>query len=71
MPAALKLVADTAPATAMPVRKANSTYRTREHLTGDEIEQIIAAAKTNRWGSARQHDDPRGLPSRLARLRTG
>ena len=24
--------------------------RTREHLTGDEIEQIIATAKTNRWG---------------------
>ena len=50
-PAALKLVtADTAPATAMPVRKANSTYRIREHLTGDEVEHLIAAARANRHG---------------------
>jgi type 1 fimbriae regulatory protein FimB/type 1 fimbriae regulatory protein FimE len=49
-PAALRLVAETAPATIMPVRKANSEYRTREHLTGDEVEQIINAAKANRWG---------------------
>ena len=47
----LKLVA---PATVnrtvtMPRRKPNSVYRTREHLTGAEVDRLIAAAKANRW----------------------
>jgi integrase len=33
-----------------PRRKRNAEYRTREHLTGTEIERLIAAAKSNRWG---------------------
>ena len=48
----LKLVA---PATVnrtvtVPRRKPNSVYRTREHLTGAEVDRLIHAAKTNRWG---------------------
>ena len=48
----LKLVA---PATVnrtvtMPSRKPNSVYRTREHLTGAEVDRLIDAAKANRWG---------------------
>ena len=48
----LKLVA---PATVnrtvtMPRRKPNSVYRTREHLTGAEVDRLIDAAKANRWG---------------------
>ena len=48
----LKLVA---PATVnrtvtMPRRKPNSVYRTREHLTGAEVDRLINAAKRNRWG---------------------
>ena len=48
----LKLVA---PATvnrtvATPRRKPNSVYRTREHLTGAEVDRLISAAKANRWG---------------------
>ena len=48
----LKLVA---PATVsrtvnMPRRKPNSAYRTREHLTGAEVDRLIDAAKANRWG---------------------
>jgi site-specific recombinase XerD len=34
----------------MPVRKPNSAYRTREHLTEPEIKKLINAAKDNRWG---------------------
>jgi type 1 fimbriae regulatory protein FimB/type 1 fimbriae regulatory protein FimE len=48
----LKLVA---PATVnrtvtTPSRKRNAEYRTREHLTGAEVDRLINAAKANRWG---------------------
>ena len=33
-----------------PTRLANSEYRSREHLTPSEVEQLIEAAKTNRYG---------------------
>ena len=33
-----------------PTRRANSEYRNREHLTPSEVEQLIEAAKTNRYG---------------------
>ena len=35
---------------AAPGRKPNSAYRTREHLTGAEVDRLIDAAKRNRWG---------------------
>jgi integrase len=35
---------------ALPVRKPNAAYRSREHLTEREIERLIEAAKDNRWG---------------------
>jgi len=35
---------------ALPVRKPNSAYRSREHLTEREIERLIEATKGNRWG---------------------
>ncbi len=34
----------------VPLRKPNSELRTREHLTADEVETLIAAAARNRWG---------------------
>jgi type 1 fimbriae regulatory protein FimB/type 1 fimbriae regulatory protein FimE len=34
----------------MPKRKANAEYRSREHLTEQEVEKLIDAAKDNRWG---------------------
>src|SRR5215510_8902469 len=34
----------------VPTRLANSEYRKREHLTPDEVERLIEAAKTNRHG---------------------
>ena len=34
----------------MPRRKPNSVYRTREHLTGAEVDRLIDATKANRWG---------------------
>jgi site-specific recombinase XerD len=34
----------------LPVRKPNSEYRTREHLTEHEIKKLIEAAKDNRYG---------------------
>ena len=37
-------------AVALPVRKPNATYRSREHLTEREVERLIEAAKHNRWG---------------------
>jgi type 1 fimbriae regulatory protein FimB/type 1 fimbriae regulatory protein FimE len=48
----LKLVApDTVNRTVIvPRRKPNSVYRTREHLTGAEVDRLIDAAKANRWG---------------------
>jgi integrase len=33
-----------------PVRKSNAEYRSREHLTEQEVERLIEAAKGNRWG---------------------
>ena len=33
-----------------PTRRANSEYRSREHLTPSEVEQLIETAKTNRYG---------------------
>jgi len=33
-----------------PTRLPNSEYRKREHLTPDEVERLIDAAKTNRYG---------------------
>jgi len=32
------------------VRRPNGELRTREYLTGAEVEKLIAAAKRNRWG---------------------
>src|SRR5262245_45426078 len=47
----LRLVApDTEKRTVGPRRLANSTYRTREHLTEAEVERLLAAAKANRHG---------------------
>jgi integrase len=31
-------------------RKPNAEYRSREHLTEQEVERLIEAAKGNRWG---------------------
>jgi integrase len=33
-----------------PGRKPNAELRTREHLTEDEVDRLIAAAKSKRWG---------------------
>jgi type 1 fimbriae regulatory protein FimB/type 1 fimbriae regulatory protein FimE len=35
---------------AAPRRKANAEYRAREHLTEQEVERLIGAARNNRWG---------------------
>jgi type 1 fimbriae regulatory protein FimB/type 1 fimbriae regulatory protein FimE len=35
---------------ALPVRKSNAAYRSREHLTEREVERLVEAAKNNRWG---------------------
>jgi integrase len=35
---------------ALPVRKPNAAYRSREHLTEREVERLVEAAKDNRWG---------------------
>jgi len=35
---------------ALPLRKPNAAYRSREHLTEREVERLIEAAKDNRWG---------------------
>jgi len=35
---------------AMPRRRPNAKYRTREHLTDGEVTKLIDAAKDNRWG---------------------
>jgi len=37
-------------AVALPMRKPNAAYRSREHLTEREVERLIEAAKDNRWG---------------------
>jgi integrase len=36
--------------TVMPTRLPNAALRTREHLTGDEVERLMRAARKNRWG---------------------
>jgi integrase len=36
--------------TVTPRREKNGTLRTREHLTIDEVERLIEAAKNNRYG---------------------
>jgi type 1 fimbriae regulatory protein FimB/type 1 fimbriae regulatory protein FimE len=47
----LKLVSPTPENRAVgPTRLPNSEYRSREHLTPSEVEQLIEAAKTNRYG---------------------
>jgi integrase len=35
---------------ASPQRKANAEYRQREHLTEQEVEKLVEAAKDHRWG---------------------
>ena len=48
----LALVVPTGEKRAVPAgRRANAFYRKREHLTETEIEKLIEAAKTNRYGS--------------------
>ncbi len=47
----LKLVAPaTVNRTVTPRRRSNAELRTREHLTESEVEQLMQAAKANRWG---------------------
>ena len=36
--------------TVMPMRLPNAALRTREHLTGAEVEQLMDVARKNRWG---------------------
>jgi hypothetical protein len=36
--------------TVTPSRRPNRDLRTREYLTGDEVERLVKAAKGNRWG---------------------
>jgi site-specific recombinase XerD len=51
MKSRLKLVKPDAENRAVaPIRQANSKYRSREHLTPSEVEKLIEAAKTNRYG---------------------
>lgn len=47
--AVLKLVTDT-PVRTTPRRLPNSAYRTREFLTPSEVEQLLAVARSNRYG---------------------
>jgi type 1 fimbriae regulatory protein FimB/type 1 fimbriae regulatory protein FimE len=46
----LKLVAPSGEKRAVPVRRPNSEYRKREHLTSAEVAKLIDAAKSNRYG---------------------
>ena len=46
----LKLVAPSKKRTVTPTRRPNAELRTREHLTETEIEKLLKAAGTNRWG---------------------
>jgi hypothetical protein len=48
--AALKLVRPTNEKRTVPIRKRNSEYRTREHLTEREVEKLVDGAKGNRHG---------------------
>jgi hypothetical protein len=36
---------------ALPVRKPNAAYRSREHLTEREVERLVEVTKDNRWGN--------------------
>ena len=45
---------------ALPVRKPNAAYRSREHLTEREVERLIEAAKDNRWGHRDDSEMARG-----------
>src|SRR3974377_1794966 len=48
----LKVVGPTSEkcAVALPVRKPNAAYRSRENLTEQEVERLVEGAKDNRWG---------------------
>jgi site-specific recombinase XerD len=46
---ALKII-DQLPKSEQVVRKPNSDLRTREHLTDAEVERLMVAARSNRWG---------------------
>ena len=46
----LKLVAPSKKRAVTPTRRPNAELRTREHLTETEIEKLLKAAGTNRWG---------------------
>jgi hypothetical protein len=49
--ASLRLISPTTEyRTVMPRRPPNAELRTREHLTADEVERLIEAAKDNRYG---------------------
>ncbi len=51
MKSKLKLVTPTAEIRAVtPIRRPNSDYRKREHMTEGEVERLIEAAKSNRHG---------------------
>ncbi len=41
---------DSFPKATAPTRRPNAVLRTREHLTAGEVEALIEAAKTNRYG---------------------
>lgn len=47
---ALKLVTPSSENRTVPIRKPNAHYRTREYLTGAEVEMLMAAARKNRRG---------------------
>ena len=47
----------------------NADLRTREHLTADEVERVIKAAKDNRHGHRDLLDGSLDLPPRVARRR--
>jgi hypothetical protein len=40
--------------------------KAREHVTSDEIGALIEAAKGNRYGRPRRHNDPPGIPERAS-----
>ena len=46
----LKLVTPSTENRPVAVRSANSSYRTREHLTPGEVDRLIEVAGKNRWG---------------------
>ncbi len=58
----LKLVTPTAKKRAVaPLRRPNSEFRRREHLTETEVEKLIDAARDNRYG----HRDSTHAPGSL------